>query len=181
MNRRSRHNDDDDFDERGILKDRHTFRTPMTMADGASDPCAVIYDAHQPGPVRSRDQSAFDAKERAYREREYEDANAWRNPALRVSDQSTGTPYAGARVGDLCTVRSGGTDEGASGRFEMIDGQLVCVADDPAAARGDHTDASPTFDERFVENDRAEITRAYAEYDQRMADAWRGPRSSGRW
>jgi hypothetical protein len=121
----------EDIDDPNILKDGERMRVPMTMAD------SINLDDHQPGPHRTNDRALLDAKEAAYRQREFEDSIAWMPAHMRP-------------------------------RYDAV----------PPSTR-DQADAQPIFDERFVKNDRAETTRAYAEYDQRMANAWRGSCSRG--
>jgi hypothetical protein len=60
-----------------ILRDRERLRVPMMMADGVN-----LYD-HQPGPHRVKDRALLDAKEAAYRLREFEDSIAWMPPHMR--------------------------------------------------------------------------------------------------
>jgi len=151
-------------DDPHVLRDGEKMRVPMMLADGvdrAPNDRSIIFDAYQPGPVRPRDVSLFDAKERAYAERAHDDENAWRTPP----PNATGTlPYA-AQVGDVCTCREG-PDDGAPGRLQVINGRRVCVPD-----RG-RSDALPAIDAR---------AEAYRAYDAEATNAWRGPRSSGRW
>jgi hypothetical protein len=88
-------NDDNDFDERGILKDGRRLRVPLMMMDGLDDvERAIMLDAaarrlglsngndlRKPGHRYTTDSRALEAKERAYRERDEADAEAWRgNP-----------------------------------------------------------------------------------------------------
>jgi hypothetical protein len=172
--------DEDPFDPvTGKLKSRYRSLDHYVMGDAAmaDQRPAIVHDGggHKPGFVRPADASLRDEVERAYRERARDDAVAWRRgPPSGPSDitvtNTTSGLLVGAREGDRCTVREGyqaGYVEGAPGRLQMIDGRLVCIADPPG-----RTDALPTLDERAC---------AYREYDQRMADAWRGPRSSGKW
>jgi hypothetical protein len=172
-----------DIDDPNLLRDGERLRVPMHMADGGEGPSVRLED-HQPGHVRP-DAKGLAAKEAAYRQRAYDDANAWKTSPLRVepmpdpqgSPDSGTLPYAArpfyaARVGDLCTVR-GGADDGRPGHLALdAQGGLTCVADNPS-----NTDAAsmPSIlnDDRFIENDRQKTIDAYHQYDKEAADAWR--------
>ena len=101
-----RHDDDDDaFDERGLLKDGRTARTrmmmkdlvPLALDDGSTvdvEPWQrdVIVAArhgladdgqlalHQPGPRYAADQAGLDAKAKAYAEMVRDMCDAWKSP-----------------------------------------------------------------------------------------------------
>src|SRR6476646_10344383 len=121
--------DDEDFDERGLLKNGRTLRVPLMMRDADSlsevqravmrDKAARGYglvDAarHQPGPCCCTDQAANDARERAYQEAKREAQEAWKTnnnmtdwEVARVHD--TGDPVRDAYldgVADLTTAWS---------------------------------------------------------------------------
>jgi hypothetical protein len=140
-------NDDDAFDENGILRDGHTVRVPLQMRDAMRrasnmrdgghhrlerDP----YARHRPGQ-RFGDMAALDAKERAYREYEQRQCDAWK-----------------AREGDLCTI---------NGAPAHLNAQLECVPD--RREKPSRIDSTPTNDAR---------AEAYAAYDREMSNAWRG-------
>ena len=90
-----KHNDDDDFDENGVLRDGHSVRVPMMMRDGmtplqravAQHSLAMrLHDGrggpigHKPGFVYSTDASLNDAKERAYAAYDAELRDAYKHP-----------------------------------------------------------------------------------------------------
>jgi len=76
----------------------------------------------------------------------------------------SGYSLTGAREGDICTVRSGGVDEGAPGRLRMVNGALVCVAD-PGFREQEEKREDDTMDAREA---------AYREYCRELSDAWKG-------
>jgi hypothetical protein len=94
---RRRHDDDDMFDEKGVLRDGCRYRVPMYALDtvqremqrqfGPLRFSDVDGQLHEPNPVRHQpgfvrcDTAARDAKEAAYREVAERDCNAWRAPA----------------------------------------------------------------------------------------------------
>jgi hypothetical protein len=88
-----------DITDPRLLRDGERIRVPMMMADGASDAGRARfgdiagYDGatgarHQPGPVRTLDQAALDARGAAYRAYDEEAANAWRTPPAGSADDA---------------------------------------------------------------------------------------------
>jgi hypothetical protein len=166
---------DDDFDERGILKDGHRLRVPLMMADSWQQdmvrrlPLATDassdggIDLNRPGfRVSAADGAARDAKERAYALYDEEIANAWRGESDDYwLDQITGeSEFRGHEIGSSCTVKSGGGKLGAEesrGTIQMVEGRKVCVAD------GKRTDA-------MIRDSRE---AAYRAYDADLQNAWR--------
>jgi hypothetical protein len=102
----ARHEDEDEdaFDERGLLKDGHTTRVSLMMKDGMTDvQRAIAQDAatrrgfddsaarHQPGPVYC-DAAGLERKARAYAEMCDDLQNAWRNPPPLVAPAAAAAP-----------------------------------------------------------------------------------------
>jgi hypothetical protein len=90
-----RQNDDDDYDERGVLKDGRKIRVSLMMRDGMSplqravaqhSVAMRLHDGfggpvgHKPGYVFSTDASLNDAKERAYAAYDAELCEAYKHP-----------------------------------------------------------------------------------------------------
>ena len=104
----TRHDDDDDFDERGILKDGHKIRVSLMMRDGMSplqravaqhSVAMRLHDGfggpvgHKPGYVFSTDASLNDARELAYAAYDAELRDAYKHPqgwrsGLDASDEA---------------------------------------------------------------------------------------------
>jgi hypothetical protein len=164
---RRRYADEDDaFDERGVLRDGHSTRLPLMMRDSLQDDIArhatvrsSLHDSanrlpgHRPGFVFDSSGSNVE-RQKAYEEQDAYLRDAWMHP---VTDSLTLTA---ARAGDVCTVRSGGGKyglEGAPGHLKNIDGELVCVADQQQDAL--------TRDAKSI---------ALAEHEQWLTNAWRG-------
>jgi hypothetical protein len=184
MDKRRRYRDVKDYrlvdtDDASVLRDGEKMRVPMYMADSgdaadAADGHVLLAD-HQPGHYRPKDQAALDARAAAYRAYDAEQSTAWRTEPIPEPSRTAGAlPYAGGQVNDLCTVRNGGSDEGAAGTLQMINGALVCVPDQRSTDAMPRADDHYLMDDRFIEADRAKTTSAYAAYDAEAAEAWRG-------
>jgi len=172
---------EDDFDERGILRDGHTYRVKLSdeddmqreiaqyaaqkMADAAARRFGLsnAFAMNKPGFRHLMDSKAIAAKERAYELRDRADTEAWRDADGSHTSSITGAGekgHAGWRVGDTCTcasVRDRGR-KGDRGRVELDEdtGELICVSNDHRSDDGaDMRDA------------------AYAAYDNEIANAWR--------
>jgi hypothetical protein len=83
----TRYDDDEPFDERGILKDGRSARVPMMMRDAMSPLQRAVAQhsrggpvGHKPGFVYSTDASLNDAKTRAYAEYDAEQRDAYKYP-----------------------------------------------------------------------------------------------------
>jgi len=174
----------DDDDEEGkpwglrVLRDGERMRVPMTMIDSTGRSVLDSHaprvndsaSVHRPGFHLTADQAAMDERDRAYREVDLRDENAWRNPtptgagsAEFVGQQQVPRTPTWQQVprtptqrqeGDLCTI------DGAPGHLQRVDGELVCVPDSSQ-------DALPGEDER---------DRAYREVALRDENAWRNAR-----
>jgi hypothetical protein len=171
--RRINADDDDDFDEEGILKDGRSLRVPLTMADSwqrdmvrslsrVTDASGNAGAFHRPG-FRVVDAAASDAKETAYAEYDSRVANAWRDADNDRGISGFGvSELRGLEIGSSCTVKEGGGKFGAEdsrGTVQLVEGVKRCVADDRRA------DAA-------IQDGRE---AAYADYDDRVANAWRNP------
>jgi hypothetical protein len=166
---RRRYADEDDaFDERGVLRDGHSTRLPLMMRDSLQDDIARstagrsrLEDSagRRPGnrPGFVFDSSGSNAETR----KAYAEHDAWlRDAHLNQPPTGDSLSFVGQRAGDVCTVRSGGGKygpEGAPGHLKNIDGELVCVADQQQDAL--------TGDARSI---------ALAEHEQWLTNAWRG-------
>jgi hypothetical protein len=84
----TRHDDDEPFDERGILKDGRSVRLPMMLRDSNISQHSLamqLHDGrggtvgHRPGYVFSTDAFLSDAKQRAYAAYEREQAEAYKH------------------------------------------------------------------------------------------------------
>ena len=151
-----RHTDDDDpFDENGILKDgarvRVSLMDAMTVRDHQRRP--LVTDAqggtsglHRPGyriaPNITRDHNHYD-------QRDAEDAVAWRRDAVGEGVE-----------GSVCTVQNAAypDDFGSPGHIRMLNGKLVCVLDQP------------------VKKDAMTMDQIYEAADAALREQWRTPR-----
>jgi hypothetical protein len=114
---------DDDFEEiimpdgsrSQVLKDRHTMRVPMRMADSAS---RILL--HRPG-FAVADGASREAKQSVYDAYDAELAGAYLNtPTTGPGSRE----YVGQRAGDICTI------DGKAGHLRFgPDGKLTCVPD----------------------------------------------------
>jgi hypothetical protein len=162
--------DDDAFDENGILRDGHRARYPMTMMDSGFDDTqrAVARDAHErrvatrfglsdgsalhrPGFRHNVNDIGLDARIEAHELYRDETENAWRSPATRAGSSSA----RGAKPGDSCTLN------GRVGRLRSIGGSLVCVPDN-----GQYRGNDSVMSDREL---------AHLEYQTRVENAWRNP------
>jgi hypothetical protein len=155
---RQRHDDDDAFDERGILKDGRSYRVPLRMMDSmqrdVARHAARITDAmgesgaalRRPGYRLSdafpRDWSVYDAYDE-------EISRMWENKPPTGAGSSA---PRGAQPGNSCTL------DGRAGRLRLINGELQCVPDGPG--RGS--------DHAMTDREAAD-----AEYRTRIENAWR--------
>ena len=168
---------------RGTLRDGEILRVPMQLRDSASawrDDMVTHFEgeAHaraildgsraqfhdgrgltagfRPGPIIPREPIANDRRAEIYALHDQEESNRWRDA---VPTSAGRTDFIGAREGDLCTVREGGSHEGSPGRLRCIDGRLVCVPDNS------RQDSQSVTDER----ESAYALRAWED-----ENAWRG-------
>jgi hypothetical protein len=160
MIRQRRHDDDDDgvFDANGLLRDKRSFRVPMTAMDSLSRSVFEHYgrmtDASGDGGIalnkpgyRISDDYRPSQRQKVYDDYENELQNAWRNPPTGAGE----TEFRGAKPGDSCTIN------GAPGVLRKIESKLVCV---PISKDAMH--------------DARE--QAYLDYQNRIENAWRdGP------
>jgi hypothetical protein len=158
-----RYDDDDDdaFDERGLLKDGRTARISMQMRDAALTPRSIAQDAarrfglrdaadlYAPGPRFCTDAAGLERKAEAYRQMCTELCDAWRTPATDAGGSR------GQRPGDQCTIN------GAPGHLNE---RLDCVPD--------RHDARPVYD--AAEGRRIKAA-AYQQMVDEMTSAWKGP------
>jgi hypothetical protein len=159
-------NDDDDaFDERGLLRDGRIYRVHMSMRDAmwARDQqrSPVLHDGRG-GPVGPRpgfilSDASNDQRQQAYADYQRDLLDAYKN---RPAGASSVDPI-GAQEDDLCTVRNAEFPE------DQLKGRLVCVPDrQRQQARGSQPD---------LERAQSEREAAYRAYDQQIRDAWKTP------
>jgi hypothetical protein len=157
---RQRHDDDDAFDERGILKDGRSYRVPLRMMDAMQRDVARhgarITDAMgESGPALRRPgyrvSDAFPRDWSVYDAYDEEVSRMWENKPS-TSNGSSGP--RSAQPGDSCTLN------GRAGRLRSIGGSLVCVPDNG----------------QFRGNDSVMSDRelAHLEYQTRVENSWRG-------
>jgi len=172
---------DDDFDENGLLKDGHTYRVPMRMADSNSTRRTLDAALHRPGfrAATALDDAALadarDAREQAYRDYDERVSTAWIDSAddtfdrtmrvlERLQDAADDTGE-GSVEGASCTVKNDTykNDFGAPGhlRRDAKSGKLICVPDKPKSVGKDARDHA------------AVMRDVYDQYDQTIVDAWR--------
>jgi hypothetical protein len=164
--------DEDAFDERGLLKDGRRFRVPLMMRDGDSvSPMQrevmadkAMRDAakrfglsdalalHKPGQRFCTDAAGLDAKAEAYADSVEELTTAWqRKPSEDLSGE-----FRGQQPGDQCTI---------NGQPGHLNHRLECVPD--------KRDSIP----RRMTADEAQPIRdaAWSESVRELENAWRGP------
>lgn len=179
---------DDAFDERGQLKDGISkVRVPLKMMDSGGDVDWAAWDAALEKarqrdvafpPVRDSDgranlrqpgftvaarvtDSARQAHRALYDQIDAEVSNAWRTPTGAGS-----RGQRGPRLDAACTVKFGGGKygpEGSPGTWQLIDDQMVCVADGhDASAKRDGTtrDARDAAYAEYAQNLRLQYLRA---------------------
>jgi hypothetical protein len=115
LTQRKRDDDDDAFDERGILKDGAHYTVPMKLIDSwgrdvhFEDTVPPIRDGDgrplcQPGFARAATTKAADsaraARRAAYDAYDQTIGEQWRNPPSGAGSHG----FVGAREGDLCTL-----------------------------------------------------------------------------
>jgi len=172
QHRRLEDDDDSPFDKRGVLKDGRSIRTPMYLmdatqrgvrehfqqvTDGSSDGAGL----HRPGPRYIADAAMRDAKQQALDEYQRDVENAWRADAKETWGE----------VGDQCTVRAGGRDEGSPGHLRRIGNRLVCVPDRPQ--RDAQTRDSAMMLDELQRDHQVRMQRIYNELDRELEQRWR--------
>jgi hypothetical protein len=136
---------DDDFDERGVLRDMGRYRVPMRAMDGKPTVLAdgTLLASHRNGwrlPAKPRDWSCYDAYDKA------------------IESQYTGfgsasaSEFRGDQPGDVCTI------DGWPGHLRKVNGKLTCVADDKTS-----------------QDARSLRDAAYRAYEHDLTSAWKGP------
>jgi hypothetical protein len=165
--------DDDAFDENGILRDGHRARYAMTMMDSGFDDTqrAVARDAHErrvarrfglsdgsalhrPGFRHNVNDIGLDARIEAHEQYCDELENSWRGPPTGASSSG----HRGAQPDDSCTLN------GRAGHLRWIDGELKCIAD------------RSILGEDCALSDRE---AAHAEHRHYLENAWRSPDAGG--
>ena len=104
-------NDDNDFDERGILKDGRRLHVPLMMMDSVDDPLQRderqrarrfglknAADLRRPGFRFQTDAAGRDARARAYQDYENSQVEAWRSPPTGAGSSG---PRRGQQTGDF--------------------------------------------------------------------------------
>jgi hypothetical protein len=182
--------EDDAFDENGILRDGRSIRVHMMMRDGADHLSdlqrAVLTDAATREAIATRDATA-----RSFGLR---DGLALSRPGFRYNTSDTadtnreklydgyqrdmgerwrGADSSGQPAGAQCTVREGGGKygaEGSPGIMQMIDGELRCVA-----TRRDDSRSDSRRDDSGSNNEshQSRMEKLYAARDADLSEAWR--------
>jgi hypothetical protein len=169
--KRTRDDDDDAFDERGVLKDGRSYRVTdslpahydeVRVTDGGGHSGLALqrpgFRVADAGNVGKRMRDEIDA---AYADVENDLTNAWKNKPPTGFGSGE---FIGQREGDLCTI------DGAPGRLcRDDDGELTCMADHPSGERD-----ARTIDERMQDH-KLRMTEEYNAYDRALRDAWRRP------
>jgi hypothetical protein len=158
---------EDDFDEQGLLRDGRTYRVPLRMMDGVSRAIAdhikqtvditdhfgdASLGLHRPGFRKLDGGNEGDAilrkaemrdRAEAYQDYERDAESGWKTDA-----------WGAQNAGDVCTIN------GNPGHLKMVNGEMTCVPDAKDAVS----------DLRDQANDAA---NAYSAYEDELAEAWR--------
>jgi hypothetical protein len=186
--------DDDDFDERGILKDGRTVKVSFMdsmRARGWAPPDQrpggpFVQDYRRDGwaPIDRRrplsDAEMQDARQEiadAYADYDYADSQRWRRPPNGPPLRDACEFGAGSRMPEGAYPLSAG--EGSRCTINGQDGRLAREGDWLVCRPTSSNDAQPRVgDQRFVVTDAALRTReqAYRDADEADRDAWKRPR-----
>jgi hypothetical protein len=172
--------DDDAFDERGVLRDGKRWTVPMSFMDSMQRSVAQhfakvtmqdhrldLHDGHgglvgfRPGWAVPTDNQLFDSNKRElYRQYDEAAEQAYKDPPTGQGSHG----FAGAQVGDICTVRNAEypSDQGSPGHLKMVNGALVCTPDQPRS-----TSARP-----MQRNDAQDIGTLQATHDAIMREEY---------
>jgi hypothetical protein len=162
--------EDDPFDERGLLKDGHVARVRMTLRDGKpmrefARPRITDAFGRPPGnrPGFLVSDHGREAKQQAYLDYENWVGSRWRDQDDPNGAGSSGP--IGQREGDACTIN------GFAGRLRRDeDGKLVCVANKQSfnGSNGDEDEPEPD-DPVLAQSDRRSISDIQKAHAQNMA------------
>lgn len=193
---RKRDDNDDGFDANGVLRDRHRYHVPMKMMDAADLPKVGDADGGslaQPGFTCRDDATDATALVRQvlYDTYDKEISEQWKNQPGGVTSHR----FVGARVGDLCTVRSGGGSfglGGAAGHLRSIDDKLVVLMSAMDAQQREVSQHANhlhdgTGNRRLINHqpgfivsdavtaeERQRVRDAHDEYEREVTTAWKG-------
>jgi hypothetical protein len=168
--------DDDPFDRDGLLRDGHVARVRMNIRDGRPVRTFDSASQHRPG-YRTTDAYTAAERQRLYDEYDKNVTEAWRTVV-----QHDARTFDEPRVGDVCTVRSGGIDGGAPGHLRMVNGQLTCVADPQYHQRQRLNGAAPDLElaqsdsqdlRKFMRDHQAQMAIEYANYEEGLHRSFR--------
>jgi hypothetical protein len=183
-----RHEDDDDFDENGLLKDGRTFHVPIKMMDSYQRDVARHFGKRQRSLVTAADGSTMGLhrpgariadggyralRDEAERERDryiHDISNAWRKPN-NVADDADTEARAGAIRNALLSRGHDPSD---------VEEYLNSVDDDDLL-EGDIGDHVAAFEQGNNGRDAKSITihqrmrldELYRQRDQELANEWR--------
>jgi hypothetical protein len=153
--------DTDIWDERGLLRDHKIYRASMALMDHDT--------VHDRGPMRVQsldaardrnlnrpgfrvldDAAGTAAKNRAYIEYEKSLCDAWRGDSEGFAENAEGM---------TCTVQSERypLDYGSRGHVKRVDGQLICVPDNPRGRDRDDDDDDDASRERATSDARKKV------------------------
>jgi hypothetical protein len=164
--KKNKRDNNDAFDEHGMLRDGRSLRVSMQMrdslqrrtptgsrvTDGSDNPSAL----NKPGYRVIGDTAARDAKAAALRDYESDLTTAWRKP---ICDDDNGYGVEGAE-GTVCTVKNESYPGSFGSPGHIVNG--ICVPDDDPDSAA--SDSRPARDQRQA---------ALAAYDAELRDAWR--------
>lgn len=169
----TRNDDENPFDQNGILKDRRSVRVKMTARDGLTQQNAIARDGlqlHDGRGSRAFNKPGLGLKTTLLATlpnnlcNEYRDdlENAWRHQPTGAGSRGV----LGAQEGDVCTVRGPEfpLDFGSPGHYRTQNGSLVCTPDQPRSR------SSPRRTDALQQN----MASIYAQADEELCNAWRG-------
>jgi hypothetical protein len=175
--------EDDAFDERGLLKHGHTARIRMTMRDAMRERDRPrVHDGfgrpvgNRPGFLIDASRTARDARELAYRSYDDWACNRWRDQD-EDDDPPNGAPagaypYRPELVGTSCTIN------GAPGQLVKQGDWLVCkpTTSFNGSANGNGDEDEPELaqsDADTMRRHKAKIQDEYARYDAEIREAYK--------
>jgi hypothetical protein len=173
-------NDDDAFDENGLLKDGRTVRVRMSLKDAMAlrdRPRVTDAFGRSPGsrPGFLISDHGREAKAQAYLDYERELASRWRDQNYPNGAGSSGP--IGQQAGDLCSIN------GAAGVLRPgPDGRLVCIPNKQSfkGSNGNDEDEPGPDDPEMAASDaatmrkhRSKMRDEYSRYDDELTNAWR--------
>ncbi len=159
--------DSDDFDENGVLKDAHSFRVPMLMADSnrarrrTLDASASLPGFRSPTSTTMTDAELVKAArkiDRAYKQADFIARHAWRGPDADADEMDA-----------LYDAEVGGDDDDDD---DMVFSEVT--PEEFIAARNNvHGGKRGNKHSRTVTRDFSAVDAEYQRYDQTISRMWR--------